>query len=784
MNNEITLTDLFEVEMLQRIQDAFSTMTGLASIITNADGKPVTQGTNFTDFCTQYTRSSPLGHLRCEMCDKKGAENSLKSGMCDPYVCHAGLMEFAAPIMAGDKMIGCFVGGQALIDPPDITNLMQVAGELDIDLIGYLQSVLSVPRIDKTQLKNAASFMYTLTDTLSSIAYHKYMIHQANVEIEKVANMKSDFLANMSHEIRTPMNAVVGMVELLLREDMSDTAREYILQIKAAGKSLLTIINDILDFSKIDSGKMDIIETEYDPMSIVRDVKSLMDVRIDSNMVMFKVDFDSNIPKSLVGDSIRIKQIITNLCNNACKFTQKGMITLTLGYEQKGKDFINLNVSIKDTGIGIKEEDLPKLFHSFTQLDSKRNRNIEGTGLGLAICQKLLDLMDGTISVESTYGEGTTFSFTLPQKIANSSPSGEYYDTIVITKDNWSSDDAFDFTAPKAKVLVVDDNAINLTVALGLLEPLCMQIDTAQSGKEAILKSENNTYDLLLMDHMMPEMDGIETTHKIRKINDYYEKVPILALTANALSEAQEMFIKEGLNDFIAKPIEVRTIISKLKKWLPKEKLEPATAYFRKKNDNATPNIKIQGLDTDLALSLLGSHKLFWKVLKDYYYDIPKKVKVIRAYEKAEDIANYRIVVHAVKSSSKQVGAILLSNMALELEKAAAASDIQKIHQDTIKMLELYEGYIEILSPFFENENSEIEKNEVANSLKLNEAFTAMSKALEDLDIDKMEEALNQLTPYKYNEEQQSLLNQLSEAVSNIDIDTCENIIDIWKKLL
>ena len=249
--DEITLTDLFEVEMLQKIQDAFSKVTGIAALITDANGKLLTSGSNNTRFC-KYTRKSPIGGLRCEQCDKRGAELALKHGTSITYYCHAGLMDFAAPIMAGDKMIGCFIGGQVLTQPPDITKVMQVASELDIDLINYLQSMLEVPVIDRTVLENAAKFLYTLTDALSTLSYHKYIMVQANIEIEKVANLKSDFLANMSHEIRTPMNAVIGLAEMALREDLPPNARNYIDQIKSSGKTLLTIINDILDFSKVE----------------------------------------------------------------------------------------------------------------------------------------------------------------------------------------------------------------------------------------------------------------------------------------------------------------------------------------------------------------------------------------------------------------------------------------------------------------------------------------------------------------------------------------------------
>ncbi len=349
MNNEITITDLFEVEMLQRLQDSFSKMTGFAAIITDAEGVPVTKGTNFTDFCSKYTRNSPIGCLRCQQCDKHGAELSLKVGSSVTYYCHAGLMDFAAPIMAGDKMVGCFVGGQVLISPPDITRIMQVAAEIGIDLINYLQSVMSVPTIEKSKLDNAALFLYTLTSALSSIAYHKYIMKEANIEIEKAANMKSDFLANTSHELRTPMNAIIGMTEMALREEMTPTAKNYINQIKAAGKSLLIIINDILDFSKIESGKMDIVADDYEPTSLINDIATIISTRIVKDDVELILDINPQIPKVLSGDMVRLKQIITNLANNAVKFTKLGQICLKYDFEIVSEDTVNLLFSVSDT---------------------------------------------------------------------------------------------------------------------------------------------------------------------------------------------------------------------------------------------------------------------------------------------------------------------------------------------------------------------------------------------------------------------------------------------------
>lgn len=895
MNSEITLTDLFDVEMLQRIQDAFAKMTGIAAIITDANGVPVTKGANFTDFCQKYTRCSPIGCIRCQQCDKHGAELALKVGSSVTYYCHAGLMDFAAPIMAGDTMIGCFVGGQVLTSPPDITKVMQVAAEIDVDLINYLQSILNVPIIEKSKLDNAALFLYTLTDALSSIAYHKFIMKEANIEIERAMNTKSDFLANMSHEIRTPMNAVIGMAEMALREDMSSTAKNYINQIKAAGKSLLTIINDILDFSKIESGKMDIVKVEYEPMSMINDISTIISTRIDNDNVEFVLDINPDIPRLLYGDNIRIKQVIINLANNAAKFTKSGQVMLKFDYEQTSDDCIDLLFAVKDTGIGIKTEDMEKIFQSFQQVDSKRNRNIEGTGLGLAISKQLLALMNGDISVESVYGEGSTFSFRVPQRIVNAEPSisltetppaqalgafknkyaheqlirdmdklgipftdlrgidilsyledkistlqdaylflsqdsftssimnfvsnhpnitavisipynvSAHYEiqnvieahapisamTIVALYnnemlnqfDNQSSDEYYDFTAETAKILVVDDNALNLTVAKGLLEPLNMQVETALSGNEAIEKISETMYDLILMDHMMPEIDGIETTHIIRRFHPEYNNVPIIALTANAVGDVKSMFIKEGMNDFVAKPIEVRILVTKIRQWLPKEKVKKRSISVKKEAKPKSTLPQIPELNVEDALKLVGSEKLFLDILKDYYTAIPKKAKLIQNYKDNQEWHNYTIEVHALKSASKQIGAYELSDKAAALEAAGNAGDTDMIQKDTDSLLELYQHYIEVLAPLFPDKHDSEDKTPISVPV-LMEAFDEIAQAINDLDMDQMDATVQKLDQYQFDEEGAKFYERLCEAVSGMDPDACEEVISQWKENL
>ncbi|MDE7477277.1 MAG: response regulator, partial [Lachnospiraceae bacterium] len=728
----------------------------------------------------------------------------------------------------------------------------------------------------------------------SSIAYHKYIMKEANIEIEKAANMKSDFLANTSHELRTPMNAVIGMAEMALREEMSPTAKNYINQIKAAGKSLLTIINDILDFSKIESGKMDIVVADYEPTSMINDIANIISTRIDKDDVELVLDVNPDIPKLLNGDSIRIKQIITNLANNATKFTKVGQICLKYDFEPVSSDTINLLFSVSDTGIGIKPEDIGKLFKSFQQVDSKRNRNIEGTGLGLAISKQLVTLMNGDISVESVYGEGSTFSFTIPQKVIDADPSvmlsetppchaagflNNTYAQVQLKRDmhkldinytdlkdidilsylkqnidtlkdtylfipqnsfdqtlqdfvdehpelntvvivpydapadfgsskvmvvhkplsvlslagiynheefnsytNLSTDEYYDFTAETAKILIVDDNSINLTVAQGLLEPLNMQIDTALSGNDAISKISDTMYDLILMDHMMPELDGIETTHIIRRFHSEYDHVPIIALTANVIGNVKNMFIQEGMNDFVAKPIEVRMLVNTIRKWLPKEKIQKHSGSIKPssaKKEITLPDIP--DLNIQEALKLLGSEELFMTILADYYHAIPKKLKLIQTYKDKQDWHNYTVEVHALKSASRQIGAEELSDRAAALEAAGNANDIDIILQNTDELLSIYAHYHELLSPFFP-EQHEIEGKPPITTSVLMDVFDQMKLAIDDLDMDKMDDAIHTLDGYSFDEESHELYINLCEAVADMDPDECEEVMANWKK--
>ena len=887
--DELHLTDLLDVEVLQSIQDAFSNMTGMAALTTDFNGVPVTKGSNFCKFCIKYNRGNKVGKILCQECGKHGAEEALYNEKPNVYTCHAGLLDFAAPIVADGKMVGCFSGGQVLTKDIDREACYQHAEELGIDPEEYYESAKEVRILPKETIDKAATFLYSLANILSDMAYSKYLAYKAKEEIQRSLNMKSDFLANMSHEIRTPMNGVIGMAEMALREELTPTARDYIQQIKTSGQTLLTIINDVLDFSKIESGKMDIIIDEYETMSLIYDVIGIIMTRLKDKNVELIIDVVPDLPEKLYGDITRNKQILINLANNAAKFTNRGYIKICVGYEKIDEDNIELQVSVEDTGIGIKETELQLLFQSFQQLDSKRNRNIEGTGLGLAISKRLLNLMDGNIRVESTYNKGSTFSFSLPQKVVTFQPSidikgveqfhiigigaetivqkqiavdagrlGVSYELVssneeivlehlnentflfiehafftpyvekfvrahpeitavlfvdffgtveydipnlriikepiyvlnmalLLQNKEFSGEyataeaDSFDFIAPTAEVLVVDDNPVNLTVAEGLLEPLQMKIDTAGGGLEAVDKISSKHYDLILMDHMMPELDGVETTHIIRRFHEEYNDVPIIVLTANAIEGTKQMFLKEGMNDFVPKPIEVQILVSAIRRWLPIDKIKKIQKV------QVTPSVTeetvvVADLDTKSAIKRLGSIKLFWSVLSDYYKAIEKKAQAIQDAVEQSDWAGYTTEVHALKSTSKQIGADELSEIAAGLECAGNARDIYKIKQETGVLLERYLHYASILKPYFSgDEKAEKSKEKISDEF-FNECLAQMQEAIYNLDMNTVEEILEKMGEFELEEADDTFYNQLMEAVEVYDADACENILNEMKR--
>ncbi len=433
--------------------------------------------------------------------------------------------------------------------------------------------VFTVEKSDLMQSGQKVGTIYALIDSTEHFRYLEEMNKQR--EIADNANQaKSTFLANMSHEIRTPINAILGMDEMILRESQEKQTIEYAEDIMSAGGTLLSIINDILDFSKIEEGKLEIIPVQYKTAGLIAYLSNMVRERAVKKNLEFVVRADENLPAGLVGDEIRIRQCILNMLTNAIKYTNEGSVVLGVGFEKKDDANIILNVSVRDTGIGMKEEDIEKLFSPFTRLEEKRNRSIEGTGLGMSITRQLLSLMDSSLRVESTYGSGSMFAFSVIQKVEDWTPMGDYSKQFNEAGKGMKEYQEL-FHAPSARVLVVDDTKVNITVIRSLLKRTKMKVDVAISGFQALKLAEENYYDIMLIDHMMPEMDGIETLKKLKEMHPDAE-TKYVALTANAISGAREMYLEAGFDDYLSKPVNGKMLEDMLKICLPPEKIEPA----------------------------------------------------------------------------------------------------------------------------------------------------------------------------------------------------------------
>ena len=413
--------------------------------------------------------------------------------------------------------------------------------------------------------RRKAGVIYRISDITESYLYTKQLINLKE-EAEHANEAKSAFLAHMSHEIRTPINAVLGMNEMILRESSSSAIREYALNIQNAGRILLSIINDILDLAKIESGQIEIVQSDYHLGKLLTDIENMVTMRAEESSLALHILADSKLPEMLHGDEKRIKQCIINFLTNSIKYTKEGKVTLQVGFTEAGKEMINLQVSVSDTGIGIQEDKLTLLFEPFVRLDRPENSNVEGTGLGLSITKSLIDRMGGSLRVESVYGKGSVFTFSIPQKVVGAELLGDYKEK----SQRIAEKEREKFIAPQAKILAVDDNRVNITVARGLLKRLKVQFDSAMSGQECLDKINRMHYDIILLDHMMPGMDGVDTLHQMQKMECFIQEPSVvIALTANAVIGAKEGYLEEGFTDYLSKPIDYVKLEDMIRKYLP-----------------------------------------------------------------------------------------------------------------------------------------------------------------------------------------------------------------------
>lgn len=592
---------------------------------------------------------------------------------------------------------------------------------------------------------------------------------------------KSIFLANMSHEIRTPMNAIIGMSELIIEESRGRKVYDMAVQIKKASRNLLTIINNILDYSKMEADKMDLVEDEYYLEELVVDTFNLINIPAMERGLSVNLALDKSLPCKLYGDDGKIRQVLINLLNNAIKFTKRGHIDLTVNGKVIGKE-IELIFSVADTGSGISEENQKIIFESFEQVDKINNKSVEGTGLGLSITKGLVDMMGGRIALSSVYGEGSTFSVSLKQRIVDNRPISEYS-----IKEEEETRTRELFKSPETKVLICDDNNINLLVVEGMLETYELDVTTCNSGKEAINLVTKNDYDIIMMDHMMPEMDGIEATNKIRTVCVSKTKKPhIIALTANTYEGAHEMFLSRGFDDYLPKPVDKLLLYDKLINLIPEskigfttEEIEPA-AY----TEDELAELFMSGVDVRMALDEReGAIKDYLKVLELYYLEGESKKRLIKDAYESKDYKNYEVFVHGLKSTSLSIGAVALSDLAKEHEFAAKNGEIQFINDNFFKLCTEYDKILVeikgvlVKKGIISNDKSDENNENKIEGMTHNKLIRKLHKILELSEDFRSKEAYNELQElldYKLDDDIQDSLEDIALKFKMYDDDGAE----------
>lgn len=650
---------------------------------------------------------------------------------------------------------------------------------------------------DKTTVSNKGKKRSTLQQTKEQLEQKNVELEDAINAVEKANGARDIFLANMSHELRTPINTILGLNELIIRESQDEAIKEYALDIRQAGNVLLTLVSDILDYTKLEAGQMSLMDGIYDISSLLNDLINGVTMQLHKKKLDLELDIANDIPYKLSGDEIHIRQIIGNLLTNAVKYTEKGKVTLHLGWRKVAEDEIEIELVVKDTGIGIREKDLPRLFGVFQRMDSTvRNKN-ERTGLGLAITNRLVEMMGGRLEVCSTYGKGSEFSFRVVQKVVDYTPLGDFekqYHESLHSTENYSQK----FIAPMGRILIVDDNAMNLAVAQGLLKQTRLQVDVAGSGEECLELLKRKTYHLICLDHMMPVMDGVETLHAIRALEgNPSADTPIIALTANAVAGAREFYLREGFQDYLTKPIDADKFENMLIEYLPDNVVYLTQGQQMGRDferDDAELELDIResqlyviGLNIRNGLKYMGGDKaLYSRVLHDFHLILQEKEEALRDFLKKGDMPNYAIIVHSLKGNARNVGADGLADEAFELEKMSKAGRTEDVEVRSPILFNMMKNMRNGLKAYLDNEEKEeaasrehvVKERKTITEDDWRQALKELAGRLDDFDGDSVNEKIAELKKYDRPESDKKMLRLCEKAVKDYAYDIALEVVN------